>query len=92
MKLNEPQRNQVDTLRSCRARIAELKALADLAQAQLAEALGDHDTGEDPDGKIIITYKTHKARRLNQKGLREQNPAVVELYTETTEYRRMELP
>ena len=83
-------RGHVEILQACKRREAELKEMAEQARAVIEEAMGPNEVGE-LDGQVVLTWRTYKQRRLNQRYLKEKFPEVRELCMETSEYRRMEI-
>jgi predicted phage-related endonuclease len=89
VNLND-QRAQVEILRWCKAREAEIADMKAQARAAVEAALGDNDAGTI-DGELAITWRTQKRKALDQKALKEHEPEIHESYTKTTEVRRFEV-
>lgn len=89
MNLDE-MRAQVEILRWCKQKRAEIKELEDTARSVVQDALGDDDTGT-VDGEVAVTWKTSKRRALDQKALAAAHPDLVEEFKTATEVRRFEV-
>lgn len=83
-------RAQLEILRFIKDKRAELKQLEETAREAIELALGDNDEGT-LDGHVVVTWKTHKRKALNQKLLRDTYPDVYENCKDTTEVRRFEV-
>lgn len=86
----EKVRANVEVLKYCAARIAELKEMQATSRAVVEEALGDNEIGT-LDGEEVVSYKHVKSRRLDQKALKEHYPDVAEECMTTVESRRFEV-
>lgn len=83
-------RGQVEILKYCKAKRAELKELEDNAKAAIQDALGDDDAGT-VDGELAVTWKSSKRTTLDQQYLKKTFPQVVAECQVTTEVRRFEV-
>jgi predicted phage-related endonuclease len=86
----ESVRAQVEILKYCKTRKAELKELEENARGAVEEAMGDAEHGL-LDGAEAISWSSYKRRSLNQKALREERPEIVEEYTQTGVVRKFEI-
>lgn len=82
--------SQVELLRYCKIKHGELKDLEANAKAAIQQALGDSEVGTMND-KIIVTWKSHKRRSLDQSALKQSHPEIYEEYITTSEVRRFEI-
>lgn len=82
--------DSVAVLKACQDRISQLKEVMKEHRALIEEKMGDQETGT-VDGKPVITWKTYKQTRLNQKYLALNFAGVFDVCKETTETRRMEI-
>lgn len=80
-------RPQIDVLRFCKNRKAELKALEDTARAAVEAALGDDEEGT-LDGEPAIRWPTFKQHVLDQKALKDDHPEIIEDFMTTIVKRR----
>lgn len=83
-------RAQLEILRFIKDKRAELKQLEETARETIELALGDNDEGT-LDGHVVVTWKTHKRKALNQKLLRDTYPDIYENCKDVTEVRRFEV-
>lgn len=83
-------RAQIEILRYCRSKKAELKALEDNARAAVEEALGDADEGT-VDGEPAVTWRFHKRTALDQRVLKQSFRDVYDVCLRTSEVRRFEI-
>jgi len=83
-------RGQVEILRWCKTKRAELKELEDNAKAAIQDTLDGDDIGT-VDGEPVVTWKSHKRTALDQTALKNEDPETYALYTKTTEVRRFEV-
>lgn len=83
-------RAQLELLRFVKDKRAELKQIEETAKDAIQAELGDNDEGT-LDGHVVVTWKTHKRKALNQKLLREMYPDIYESCKDTTEVRRFEV-
>ena len=83
-------RAQVELLRWCKEKKAEIKEVETAARAAVEAALGDDDTGT-MDGHPVITWKFHKRTALDQGFLKQAYPDLYETCKRTTEVRRFEV-
>lgn len=87
----EELRAQVELLRWCRDKKAEIKQIEETARAEIEAALGDHDDEGSLDGEPVIRWRFHKRSALDQKLLKETFPEVFETCKRVTEVRRFEV-
>jgi predicted phage-related endonuclease len=83
-------RAQVEILRWCKNKRAEIKELEDQAKAAVQATLND-DTVGTVDGDIAVTWKSHKRNALDQKLLQRLYPEAAAECMSTTEVRRFEV-
>lgn len=83
-------RGQVEILKWCKAKRAEIAELEKQAKEVVQAALGDAEFGSI-DGELAVTWKTTKRRALDQKLLAELYPDVAEECKSVTEVRRFEV-
>lgn len=83
-------RAQVEILRWCKTRRAEIKELEDQAKAVVQAAMGDDDTGTIDD-QPAITWKAHKRTALDQSYLKKQFSDIYQECLTTSEVRRFEV-
>jgi predicted phage-related endonuclease len=83
-------RAQVEILRWCKNKRAEIKELEDQAKAAVQSAL-DEDTVGTVDGDVAVTWKSHKRNALDQKLLQRLYPETAAECMSTTEVRRFEV-
>lgn len=86
----EPVRASVEILRMLKAKKKALKELEDEHRALVEDAMGGSEQGI-LDGKLAVTWMTHKRRSLDQKALANDHPDIVEEYKKPTAVRRFEL-
>lgn len=89
MNLNDL-RAQIEILRWCKAKRAEMSEMEATAKAAIQEAMGDDDTGT-LDGDTAITWKTHKRVALDQRYLKKTFPDVYAECQTASEVRRFEV-
>lgn len=87
--LNEV-RAQVEILKWCKQRRAELSELEASAKDAVQAALGDDDTGTI-DGDPAVTWKTHKRTSLDQRYFKKTFPEIYAECQVTSEVRRFEV-
>lgn len=83
-------RGQVEALRWCKARRAEIEEIEAAAKAAVQDALGDNDTGTI-DGDTVVVWKSHKRTQLDQAYLKKTFPQVHSECLITSEVRRFEV-
>lgn len=83
-------RAQIEILRWCKTRRAEIKELEDQAKEVVQAAMGDSDTGM-LDGQPAIVWKSHKRTSLDQKYLKDKFADVHAECLVTSEVRRFEV-
>lgn len=81
---------QVELLKYCKRKEAELKAIAQQARSAIEEALGDSEIGT-VGGEEVVRWRHIKTHRLDQKALKADHPDIVAGYTEAVETRRFEV-
>lgn len=77
----------VETLRAVKDRKAELKEAEDKARDAIEQALGDADAGM-LDEHVVVTWKHHKRKALDQRVLKAGFPEVYAECQRVTEVRR----
>lgn len=83
-------RPQIEILRMCKQKKAQLKELEDQARAAVEELMGDAELGLI-EGEPVVWWKTHKRKSLDQKALKEEYPEAFEVCQKTSEIRRFEI-
>lgn len=83
-------RAQVEILKWCKAKRAEIAELEAAAKDAVQAALGDDEEGVI-DGEIVITWKAHKRVALDQRYLKKTFPEVAAECQVTSEVRRFEV-
>jgi len=86
MKLTKV-RTSVQLLQHIARERAKLKELEDQHRPIVEEAMGEEEVGE-LDGKVVITWRHQKQRRLNQAALKSDHPEIVAEYTNMEERRQ----
>lgn len=85
-------RAQVEILRHCKQRQAELKELADEAREQIEELMAQEGADEGTlDGRPVVNWRSYKRKALNQKLLKSLYPGAYEECVDITEYSRFTL-
>lgn len=87
MKDLESVRAKVEVLRMVKESQKKLKELEADARGAIEAVLGDDEQGT-LDGEIVVTWASHKKRVFQQAKLKDANPDLVELFTDTVEGRR----
>lgn len=83
-------RAQVEILRWCKNRRAELADIEQVAKEAIQEALGDDESGT-LDGEAVVTWKSHKRNALDQKLLRKLHPEAAAECMSASVVRRFEV-
>lgn len=83
-------RAQVEILKWCKAKRAEIKELEDNAKEAVQAALGDNEAGT-VDGELAVTWKVSKRTALDQAYLKKTFPEVAAECQVTSEVRRFEV-
>jgi predicted phage-related endonuclease len=83
-------RAQVEILRWCKNKRAEIKELEDQAKAAVQSALDDDMVGT-VDGGVAVTWKSQKRTALDQQLLKRLYPEAAAECMSTTEVRRFEV-
>jgi predicted phage-related endonuclease len=81
---------QVEILRWCKMKAAELKELEAGAKAVIQEALGDQELGHI-DGTPVVAWKSHKRTAVDQAYFKKTFAEVHAECLVTTEVRRFEV-
>ena len=85
-------RAQVEILRHCKQREAELKELKTEAREQIEELMAQEGADEGTlDGRPVVNWRQYKRTALNQKLLKQLHPDVYEECKDVTEYTRFEI-
>lgn len=83
-------RANVEILKFCKVKMAEIKEMQALSRALVVEALGDNEVGE-LDGQLVVTYRHTQTRRLDQALLKEKYPDIYDECCTINESRRFEI-
>ena len=81
---------QIQILRYCKRKAAEIKELEASTRAVVEESLGGNEIGT-LDGVPVVRWTFIKTNRLNQRKLKEDKPDLVAEYTEASESRRFDI-
>lgn len=81
---------QIEILKWCKAKKAEIAELERNAKDAVQDALGDDDTGM-VSGEIVVTWKAHKRQSLDQSYVKKHHPDVYAEGQTVSEVRRFEV-
>jgi putative phage-type endonuclease len=84
------QANDIAWLRSLHARQAALETEIEQLSNRVRAALGTATEGKI-DGRTVVTWRAHSRRAIDVERLREEQPAIAEQYTTTSEVRPLRL-
>jgi predicted phage-related endonuclease len=86
----EDLRGQVEIVKYCKTKTAELKELQDKAVDEIKAAMGEAENGM-LDGEPVIRWDHQKRVSLDQKALKDERPEIAAEFMVATEVRRFQV-